>query len=69
VFKDILHFLFCQVQCIWLYVEVFNPFGLKFVKDDRYGSICILFHADIQLEEFHFLKILSFVHCVFLVSL
>jgi hypothetical protein len=39
------------------------------VKDDRYGSICILFHADIQLEEFHFLKILSFVHCVFLVSL
>ena len=30
VSKTIPHFLFYQVQCIWFYVEVFDPFGLEF---------------------------------------
>lgn len=24
------HFLILQVQCIWFYVEVFDPFGAEF---------------------------------------
>ncbi|ERE69856.1 hypothetical protein H671_6g16854 [Cricetulus griseus] len=30
VFKAISHFLFYEVQCGWIYVEVFDPFGLEF---------------------------------------
>jgi hypothetical protein len=52
--------LFYQVQCIWFYVEVFDPFGVEFVQGDRFGSICILLYADIQYEQHHLLKILSF---------
>jgi hypothetical protein len=33
-----------------LVVEVFFPHGLEFGADDKYGSICILVHVDIQLE-------------------
>ena len=29
-FKCTSHFLFYKVQCGWLYVEVFDPFGLEF---------------------------------------
>jgi hypothetical protein len=32
---------------------------LSFVQGDRCGSICILLHADIQLEQHHLLKMLS----------
>jgi hypothetical protein len=41
-------------------VEVFDPFGLNFVQDDRYVSICILTHTDIQLHQHHLLKMLYF---------
>jgi hypothetical protein len=39
--KAIFHFIFYQVQCVWCYVEVFDP----------YGSICIPLHAAIQFVE------------------
>jgi hypothetical protein len=42
---------------------------LSFVQGDRYGSICILLHADIQLDHHHLLKMLSFFHCIVLASL
>jgi hypothetical protein len=32
------------------------------VKGDKYGSICILLHADLQLNQHHLLKMLSFFH-------
>ena len=42
---------------------------LSFVQGDKYGSICTFLHADIQLDKDHLLKILSFFHCMVLVSL
>ena len=42
---------------------------LSFVQGDKYGSICILLHADIQLDQHHLLKMLSFFHCMVLASL
>ena len=33
---------------------------LSFVQDEKYGSMCILLHADIQLDQHHLLKMLSF---------
>ena len=50
----------CEVQCIQLYVEIFDPLGLEFVQGDKYGSICILLHADIHLEQQHLFKVFSF---------
>jgi hypothetical protein len=35
---------------------------LSFVQGYRYASICIFLHADIQLDQHHLLKILSFFH-------
>ena len=43
--------------------------NLSFVQGDRYGSIFILLHADIQLDQHHLLKMLSFIRCIFLASL
>jgi hypothetical protein len=37
-----------------------NHLDVSFVQDDNYGSICIFLHADIQLDQLHFLKMLSF---------
>ena len=42
---------------------------LSFVQHDKYGSICICLHADCQLDLHHLLKVLSFFHCMILVSL
>ena len=42
---------------------------LSFVHGDRYESICILLHVDIQLCQHHFLEMLSFFHCIILFSL
>jgi hypothetical protein len=42
---------------------------LRFVQSEKYGSIFILLHTDSQLKEHHLLKMLSFFHCIFLVSL
>ena len=33
---------------------------LSFVQGDKYGSICILLHADIQLDQHQLFKMLSF---------
>ena len=59
VFKAISHFLFYQVQHIWFYVEVFDPFGVEFLAEmHNYGSIYILLHADIESEQHQLLKML-----------
>jgi hypothetical protein len=41
---------------------------LSFVQGDKYGLICILLHADIQLDYDHLLQMLSFFHCMVLAS-
>ena len=33
---------------------------LSFVQGDKYGSICILLHADFQSDQHHLVKMLSF---------
>ena len=38
---------------------------LSFVPGDRYGSIFILLHVDIQLCQYHLLNMLSFFHFIF----
>jgi len=42
---------------------------LSFVHGEKYGSIFIVLHTDIQLDQHHLLKMFSFFHCVFLASL
>ena len=42
---------------------------LSFVHGDRYGSIFILLHVDIQLCQHHLLNMLSFFHLIFFASL
>jgi hypothetical protein len=42
---------------------------LSFVQGDRNGSICILPHADLQLNQHHLLKMLSFFHWMVLAPL
>jgi hypothetical protein len=42
---------------------------LSFVQVDKNGSICILLHADLQLNQHNLLKILSFFHWIVLASL
>ena len=39
---------------------------LSFVQGDKYGDICILLHADLQLDQYRFFKVLSFSHCMVL---
>jgi hypothetical protein len=51
---------FYQIRCIWSYVGYFIHLDLSFVQGDRYGSICILLHADIQFDQYLLLKMLSF---------
>lgn len=36
-----------------------------FVQGDKYGSVCILLHADIQNDQGHLLKVLSFINMYF----
>ena len=57
---NVFNFLFYQVQYIWLYGEVFDPHGLQFCSGFTNGSICILLHADIQLEQHQLLEMVSF---------
>jgi hypothetical protein len=42
---------------------------LSFVQGDKNGSICILLHADHQLNQHHLLKMLSFFHWMVLAPL
>ena len=42
---------------------------LSFLHGDTYGSIFILLHVDIQLDQHHLLNMLSFFHLIFFASL
>ena len=42
---------------------------LSVLHGNRCGSIYILLHADIQLDQHHLLKLLCFIHCITLTSL
>jgi hypothetical protein len=42
---------------------------LSFVQDDKNAFICILLRTDIQLDQHHFLKMLSSFQCIFLAAL
>ena len=42
---------------------------LSFMHGDRYGSIFILLHVDVQLCQHHLLNMLSFFHLIFFASL
>jgi len=52
-FPSIRFSVFSSVLMPWVHLD------LRFMQGDRYGSICILLHADIQLDLHHSLKILS----------
>jgi hypothetical protein len=41
---------------------------LCFVQSYKYGSICILLYAAIQLDKHHLLKMFSLMHCMILAS-
>ena len=69
VFKNIPHFLSYQFHCFWFSVEILIYLNLSFVQGEKYGSIRILLHADIQLNDHHLLKMLSFFHCIILAIL
>jgi hypothetical protein len=43
-------------------LKIFIHLDLSLGQGDRYGSICILLYADIQLDGYNLLKMLSFVH-------
>jgi hypothetical protein len=43
--------------------------GLSIVQSDKYKSIVILLHVDIQLDQHHLLNVLSFFYCMDLVFL
>jgi hypothetical protein len=42
---------------------------MSFVQGNKYGSIFIFLHTDCQLDKHHLLKMLSFVHGIFLAFL
>ena len=39
-----------------------NHLELSFVWSDEYVSVCILLHANLQLDQKHLLKMLSFLY-------
>ena len=66
--------LFATFSCIKLYISGFIlrsliHMDLTFVPGNRYGSICILLHVDIQLDQHNLLKVISFFHQMLLASL
>ena len=46
--------LFYQVQCTCFILRSLIHLDLSFVQGDKYGSVCILLHADIQLKMLYF---------------
>ena len=59
----------CECTCWWgCEAKENTPFMLRslihlylnVIQGDRYGTICILLHTDIQLDQNHLLKMLSF---------
>lgn len=63
VLRTILYFVVYQIQCTWFYGEVLVHLELNFLKADKYGSLCIHFHAQCLL------KLQSFLWGLFLVYL
>ena len=63
------HFLFCQVQCIWFYVEVFDPCELEFCAGWWVWICYIILHTALQFDKHHLLKMLFFIQFAFLGSL
>lgn len=61
--------LFFQGQYVWFMLRSLISLELSFVQDDNYESIFILLHTAAQFDQNHWLKMLSFVQCVFLASL
>lgn len=43
----ITHFLFCRFSVTRFILRFFIHFNVSVVQSDKYGSICILLHADI----------------------
>ena len=60
IFKAFPHFLLYKFQCLWFYVEFFDPLRLELCTGDKNGSIHILLHANCQLSQHHRLKMLPF---------
>jgi hypothetical protein len=67
--KNISHFLFYQISVSDFMFTSLIQLDLSFVQGDRYGIICIPLHAEIQLDQLHFLKMLSLFHCIVLAAL
>ena len=58
-----LHFLSYQNQCIWSYVEVFDPFGVVPCMDGKYDPFSFFhthlsIHTSVQFDHHHVLKML-----------
>ena len=66
LFEATSHFLFYKFQYMWFYVDVFDSPGFEPCTGHISGPICILLHTDIQLDQHHLLKMLSFFHYIFL---
>ena len=60
VFKNTSHFIFYQVQWNLICVKVLIHLILRFLHCDRYESICIFLHVNIQLHQHHLLNRLAF---------
>jgi hypothetical protein len=62
IFEALSQFFRCKFQCLWFYVEFLDPLRLDLCTGDKNVSICILLHADFQVNQHHFLKTLSSLH-------
>jgi hypothetical protein len=58
VFKTILRFLVYRFSKSGFMLMSLIHLDLSFLQGDKYESICILLHKDIQLDQPYFLKIL-----------
>ena len=58
MFKAILHFSSSRFSLSGFILRSLIHLELSFVQGDKYGSVYILLHVDIQLD--HLLKMLSF---------
>jgi len=69
VFETLAHFFSISLSVSGLMWISLIHFDLSFVHGDKNGSICILLHADLQLNQHHLLKMLSFFHWMILAPL
>ena len=57
-----------RFRVIGIMLRYLMHLDLSFVHDNSYGSICNILYIDIQLNQHHLLKMLSFFHCTILAS-